>query len=35
VTDAPDQAQIDAMVATWNNVNNPHGIGDLRELRTA
>ena len=35
VDEQPTQAMIDAVVATWNNPANPHGIGDLREvLRT-
>lgn len=36
VTDAPDPAQIDLLVAEWNDASNPHGVGDMREvLRTA
>ncbi|HET8945639.1 MAG TPA: DUF1800 domain-containing protein [Candidatus Polarisedimenticolia bacterium] len=35
VDEQPTQAMIDAVVATWNNPANPHGVGDLREvLRT-
>jgi uncharacterized protein (DUF1800 family) len=35
VTEQPTQAMVDAVVATWNNPGNPHGLGDLREvLRT-
>lgn len=35
VTDEPTTEMIDALVATWNNPANPHGIGDLREVLEA
>lgn len=35
VTDAPDQAMIDAVVAEWNDASNPLGVGDLREVLRA
>ena len=35
VTDDPDEAMIDSLVAVWNDGENPHGVGDLRELLRA
>ena len=35
VTDDPTPAQIAAVVAAWNDVTNPHGTGDLREVLRA
>jgi len=35
VDEQPTQAMIDAVVATWNDPGNPHGIGDLREVLRA
>lgn len=35
VTDAPDEALLDAVVAEWKDATNPHGTGDLREILRA
>ena len=35
MTDAPDQAMVDALVAEWSDASNPHGVGDLREVLRA
>jgi hypothetical protein len=35
VTDTPSQAQIDALVAEWNDGTNPGGVGDMREVLRA
>jgi uncharacterized protein (DUF1800 family) len=35
VDENPTQGMIDAVVATWNNPANPHGVGDLREVLRA
>ncbi len=35
VTDTPDSAMISAIVAEWNDVTNPQGVGDLREVLRA
>jgi uncharacterized protein (DUF1800 family) len=35
VTDEPDQAMIDALVAVWNDSGNPQGVGDLRAVLEA
>jgi uncharacterized protein (DUF1800 family) len=35
VSDTPDQAMVDALVAVWNDPGNPHGVGDLREVTRA
>ncbi len=32
VTEDPDPALVDLLVAEWNNAGNPHGVGDLRAL---
>jgi len=32
VSDVPDQAMVDALVAEWGDASNPHGVGDLREV---
>jgi uncharacterized protein (DUF1800 family) len=32
VDEKPSQAMIDAVVAEWNDLSNPHGRGDLREV---
>ena len=35
VTDAPEPAQIAALVAVWNDASNPHGVGDMQEVLRA
>jgi len=35
VSDSPQATEIDALVSEWNDVSNPHGVGDVRELLRA
>lgn len=35
VTDTPEAAMVDAVVAEWNDAGNPAGVGDLREVLRA
>lgn len=35
VTDEPDQALVDELVAAWNDTGNPQGVGDMGAVLTA
>ena len=35
VTDDPDAALIDILVAEWNDAGNPHGVGDMQAVLEA